>query len=224
VLITIRSASRFTHPQKLRVGMCGLAALCAALGGFTACSSPGKENIEVYGVQFSRAKIDGRGFVIGYLAGDSTIAGRACKQGWVHLHPNGVPAGFTAASDIVLSRFIIPSNTWVFQNEEGTVTQCAFPRDTGVQGQVCRGGGILGGAEGVQTAFYPDGALKQFFARKPVRIDGVPCGNSLFQAGIELHENGRLRSATLSEDYVRQGRVYHRGERIHLTPEGLPGG
>lgn len=203
--------------------MCGLALLCAALSAVTPSCAYLTKNVEVHGVKFKMAKIDEQGFVIGYLAADTTIAGRPCKKGWVHLHPNGAPAGFTAASDIVLSRFIIPSNTWVFQNEDGTVTKCAFPRDTEVQGHLCRGGGILGGSEGVQTAFYPDEALQQFFARKPVRIDGVPCGNSLFQAGIQLHENGRLRSATLSENFVRQGRVYHQGQRIQLTPEGLPG-
>ena len=169
-------------------------------------------------MSFQKAKVDQRGFVIGFLPGDTTIAGRPCKQGWVHLHPNGVPAGFTASKDIVLDRFPIPPQTWVFQNEGGIVTVCSFPRDMDIQGHICRGG--IGGSEGVQTAFYPNGALKQFFAPHPVRIDGVPCGASAFQPGIELHENGRLKSATLSEDFERDGRIHHKGERLRMTSEG----
>jgi hypothetical protein len=167
------------------------------------------------------AKIDQQGFVIGYLAADTTIAGRPCRKGWVHLYPSGNLAGFTAASDIVLSRFVIPAHTWVYQNKDGIITVCAFPSDTGVQGHVCRGSSL--GSEGVQTAFYPDGALKQFYTRKPVQIEGVQCGNGFFQRGIELYENGRLRSATLAAEFNCHGKVYRKSDRIQLTPEGLPG-
>jgi hypothetical protein len=136
-------------------------------------------------------------------------------------YPSGNVSGFTAASNIVLSRFVIPSNTWVFQNNDGIVTKCAFPSDTEVQGHVCRGSSL--GSEGVQTAFYPDGALKQFYTRKTVQIDGVQCKTGLFQPGIELYENGSLRSATLAAEFDCHGRVYRKNERLQLTPEGLPG-
>ena len=209
--------SGFTHPKKRRGRMLGLAALCAALCALTSGCAQMKKNIEVHGVKFQKAKIDELGFVIGYLDSDTTIAGRPCKKGWVHVYPNGDLSGFTAARDIVLSRFVIPSNTWVFQNRDGIVTKCAFPRDTEVQGYVCRGSSL--GSEGGQTAFYPDGALKQFYTRKPVRIDGISCKTSLFQPGIELYENGRLRSATLGAELERQGRVYRKNERIQLAPD-----
>jgi hypothetical protein len=190
------------------------AALCA--GGLltvTGCCRWQKD-VVVQGVTFQKATIDKRGFVIGWVDQDVTIHGRPCKQGWVHLHPNGALAGFTAAKEIALNRLTIPAGTWVFQDTNGTVTVCAFPHDTEVQGHLCRGGGVLGGSEGVQTAFYADGALKQFFAPHPVQIENVPCDASLFHKGIQLYEDGRLRSATLSEDFVRDGRVYHQGERL----------
>lgn len=182
----------------------------------TGCSW--KENVEVHGVKFQRAKITDNGFVVGYVDKDLTVAGRPCKAGWIQLHPNGALAGFTAAKDVALSRFRIPAGGWVMQNADGVVTICSFPRDTMVQGHLCRGGGLIGGSEGVQTSFYPDGALKQFFGPEPVRIDGVPCGADLFHRGIELYQNGHLKSATLSEDFVRDGRAYHKGERIQLPP------
>jgi len=43
---------------------------------------------------------------------------------------------------------------------------------------------------------------------------------SLFQPGIELYEDGRLHSATLTEDLLLESQYHHAGERIHLTPEG----
>jgi len=192
-------------------------AACLFLPLLTGCTA-WQENVELHGVKFQKAKVDANGFVIGYIGADTLVGGRPCRQGWVHLHPNGTPAGFTASQDIALTRFTIPAATWVSQNTEGIVTTCSFPRDVDIQGHVCRGGS--GGAEGVQTAFYPDGALKQFYAPKPTRIDGVLCGASLFQSGIELYENGKLHSATLSEDLLLDGQLHHAGERIHLTAEG----
>jgi hypothetical protein len=177
-----------------------------------------QEDIELHGVKFQKARVDAKGFVIGYIGADALVGGRPCRQGWLHLHPNGTLAGFTASQDIALARFTILAATWVFQNTDGIVTVCAFPRDIEIQGHVCRGSS--GGSEGVQTAFYPDGALKLFFAPQPTRIDGVPCGSSLFQSGIELYENGRLCRANLSEDIFLNGQLYNAGERIHLTPEG----
>jgi len=175
-------------------------------------------DIEVHGVTFEKARVDKNGFVIGRVAQDTVVAGRPCRKGWLHLHPNGVPAGFAAATDIRLPRLTIPAGTWVFQDPDGIVTVCAFPGDTEVQGHVCRGG--AGGAEGIQTAFYPDGALKQFFAPADLRIDGIPCAAGLFGPGIELYASGRLRSATLAADCELNGRAYRKGERIHLTPAG----
>ncbi len=177
-----------------------------------------QDNATLHGITFQRAKTDQRGFVIGYLAADTAIAGRPCRQGWVHLHPNGIPAGYTAAADIPLSRLTIPAGTWVFQDDKGTLTVCSFPRDMKIQNHDCRGG--IGGSEGVQTAFYPSGALKQFFAPKAVEIEGFPCRASAFQPGIELYEDGRLKSATLDKDIVRDGHVLHGGDRVRLTPQG----
>jgi hypothetical protein len=179
------------------------------------------ENVELHGVKFQRATVDSKGLVIGYMEADAVVGGRPCRKGWIHLHPNGTPAGFTASQDIALPRYTIPAGTWVIQNPDGIVTVCAFPRDVEIQGHVCRGS--ADGPTGVQTAFYPNGALKQFFAPGPVTIDGVPCRSSLFEPGIELYENGKLRRAVVARDFTLEGQVHHQGEPIQLASDGRAG-
>lgn len=173
--------------------------------------------VTIKGVAFNKVRINERGLVIGVLKEDTIIGGRPCQRGWVHLHSNGVPAGFTAAKPIDLTRFTIPAETWVLQNSNGAVTVCAFPRDTEVQGHLCRGSG---GPEGVQAAFYASGALKQYFLRRDTKIQDIPCKAGVFNQSIELHENGRLKACVLSESLERNGQTYQRGERIQFDPEG----
>ena len=179
-----------------------------------------QHDVVVQGVTFSKVRMEGD-VVIGQLKEDTVIGGRPCKRGWVHLSGNGVPVGFTAAGEIDLGRFKIPANTWVSQNKDGVVTICQFPRDTEVQGHLCCGGGWVGGGpEGIQTAFYPDGALSKFFLRHDTRIQDVSCKAGLMSEMIELHENGRLKACVLSEDLTRDGRTCHKGTRLRFDPDG----
>jgi hypothetical protein len=176
-----------------------------------------KYDVTVEGIAFSKVRTEDNGLVIGELKGDTLIGGRPCKQGWVHLLPSGVPVGFTASRDIELGRFTIPAGTWVFQDKDGVVTVCAFPRNIEVQGHLCHGSG---GPKGVQAAFYPDGALKQYFLCSDTRIQGIPCKAGIFNESVELYENGRLKACALSEDLVRDGRRYDKGSRIRLDADG----
>ncbi|HVU32794.1 MAG TPA: hypothetical protein VHE61_05130 [Opitutaceae bacterium] len=200
----------------------GLVVLSAigALGGLT-CTAHCQTwdyNVTISGVPFSRARTTAAGVVIGYIDRDLTIGGRPCRKGWIHLFSSGAPAGFTNSKAIAFERFVIPAGSWVVQDRNGAVTICAFPHNIEIQGHVCRGG--IGGSEGVQTAFYPSGALKQYFPANDVVVDGIPCRASVFRTGIELYENGRLRAATLSRACVVDGRQLEEGTRIRLAPDG----
>lgn len=190
--------------------------LCIAALLIAGCSD-WQYNVTVMGVAFRKVRMDKSGLVIGVLKEDTFIGGRPCQRGWVHLYSNGVPSAFTAAKPIDLARFTIPAESWVLQNLDGIVTVCAFPRDTQVQGHLCRGSG---GPTGVQAAFYASGALKQYFLRSDTTIQGIPCKAGVFNQSIELHENGRLGACVLSESLTRDGRTYEKGLRIQLDPEG----
>lgn len=176
-----------------------------------------QHDVTLQGVAFSKVRTVSNGRLIGQIAADTVVQGRPCAQGWLHLHPNGVPAVFVAAQEIRVPRGTIPAGTWVFQDSAGVVTICAFPQDTLVQGHLCRGSG---GPKGVQTSFYPDGALRQFFLVQPTVIDGVPCATGLIRGAVELHENGRLKSCALDGDFVRDGVKLGKGTRITLTMDG----
>ncbi|HTZ21276.1 MAG TPA: hypothetical protein VMC06_10375 [Opitutaceae bacterium] len=176
-----------------------------------------QHDVTVQGVAFSKVRVEDSGLVIGQLKEDTLIGGRPCKRGWVHLRANGVPVGFTASREIDMGRFKIPADTWVFQNQDGVVTVCAFPSDTEVQGHLCRGSG---GPKGVQAAFYADGALKQFFLRHDTRIENIPCRAGIFGESIELHANGRLKACVLSEDFVRDGHSYPKGTHLRFGADG----
>lgn len=180
-----------------------------------AADSP--RDVTLHGVIFTKVRTGADGVHVGHIDTETVIGGRACRAGSLHLHPDGTPAAFTAAQEIPLARVKIPAGTWVSQNPDGVVTTCAFPEDTLVQGHLCRG---TGGPKGVQVAFYPDGALRQFFLARPATIDGVPCGTGLVRGAVELHENGRLKSCRLGQNLERDGRKLRKGTRITLAPDG----
>ncbi len=176
-----------------------------------------QRDVTLHGVLFTKVRTDGAGLHLGQIDTETVVGGRACRPGWLHLHPDGTPAAFTAAHDIVLPRVTIPAGTWVMQDAAGTITTCSFPADTMVQGHLCRG---TGGPKGVQTAFYPDGAIRQYFSVRPATLDGVPCGTGLVRGSIELHANGRLKSCLLGDTWVHAGRKLRKGARITLTADG----
>ena len=205
------------NPSIMRTTKSNWLALLFLLTGLSTGCSDWQHNVTVSGVAFSKVRIADDGLAIGQLKADTIISGSPCKQGWVHVRANGVPAGFTASQEIDVGRFKIPVATWVFQDKEGVVTACAFPRDVEVQGHWCSGSG---GPEGIQTAFYPDGALRQYFLRRDTRIQDVPCQSGLLDESVELYPNGRLKACVLGEESVREGRTYRKGTRIHFNADG----
>lgn len=181
-------------------------------------ASPGwRHGVTLHGVAFARARTEANGLVIGWLEEDAVVRERPCHRGWLHLHPNGVPAFFNAAQAIDFGKFKVPAGTWIRQNPEGLVTSCAFPGDQEIQGHLCQG---TGGPKGVGVAFYPSGALKQYFLRRDTVIQGVPCKSGVLRQSIQLYENGKLEGCTLSAPLEREGQHFPRGARIHLDEQG----
>jgi hypothetical protein len=194
-----------------------LSVACACFLALGSCSDWSNQSITVHGIRFTKFRTDDAGFAIGWIPQDTMIASRLCRKGWVHLHPSGIPAGFTAAEPIALGDFTIPAHTWVRQTPAAVITLCAFPSDTKIQGHWVHG---TGGPKGTQTTFYPSGGLRQFYPVQDTRIDGVPCRANPFQGWVELHENGRLKSAQLAADWT-QGAVKRRaGTRIIFDADG----
>lgn len=180
-------------------------------------AATGQRDVTLHGVVFTKVRTGTDGFHIGRIDTETVVGGRACRAGWLHLHPDGTPAAFTAAHDIVLPHTTLPAGTWVTQDPAGVITVCALPRDTIVQGHLCRG---TGGPKGVQVTFHPDGSLHRFFPAGPVVIDGVPCAPGLVSGMIELHPNGRLKSCRLAADHRIGGVKHRKGTRLTLPPEG----
>lgn len=182
-----------------------------------ALSAAWQRDVTLHGVMFTKVRTADNGIHIGEIDTETVIGGRACRPGWLHLHPDGTPAAFTAAREIVLPRVTIPAGTWVMQDASGTITTCAFPADTPVQGHLCRS---TGGPKGTQVAFHADGSLRQFFPAQPTVIDGIPCATGLVRGSIELHPDGRLKSCLLARDHVIDGVKHRKGKRLTLTPAG----
>jgi hypothetical protein len=115
--------------------------LAIAIGGGASFSLFGdgfgwEKDTIIKGIPFEKAKVESNGLIVGKLRASTVIAGRPCRKGWVHVHSNGVPAGFTASEDITLARFTVAAGTWVVQDLSGVVRVCAFAKDTEVKATV----------------------------------------------------------------------------------------
>jgi hypothetical protein len=193
----------------------GAAFLAAAL--LLAGCARWQTNCQHNGIAFDRLRIEGSGSAIGELAQTTAINDRLCKRGWIHLHPNGVPAAFTTAAPVTVGRTILPLDTWVLQTLNGEVYACAAPYDIEVRGQWCRG---TSEPKGVQIAFYPSGALRSFFPAAATTIDGIPCRGGTVNGMVELYENGRMKSCLLDRDLERDGLTVRGGRRAVFDAEG----
>jgi hypothetical protein len=102
-------------------------------------------------------------------------------------------------------------------DEESGLKICFFPKNTEIQGYLCKGG--VGGTEGVMTSFYPSGRLKAFFTPSNVIIQGVSCRKGIFSS-IYLNENGNLNSCTLSADAEVNGQRISARSEITISEDG----
>lgn len=166
------------------------------------------------GVSYSKSRfeeISGQGRVlIGHLKHPVEIAGRRYK-GWLHRRDNQTIGGGLLAEATNINGLPIPAETWVAFDENGHLSACHFPANQTIQEHVCLGTG--GGIKGATVTFYPSGRLKVFFSPTDIKVNDIPCRGGLFTT-IELQESGQLRSCTISQDAVINGREYKRGAKF----------
>ena len=100
---------------------------------------------------------------------------------------------------------------------------CFLPRNTEIQGILCRGDRH----RGWETEFYRNGKLaKAWLAREQV-IQGVPCMKASFwtevfrrDAAVYFHPNGKLAKCKLARDVTLQGHKFKKGQHVRFDPEG----
>ena len=154
---------------------------------------------------------------IAQISVTSQIDGFPCAAGWVHFNQFGRLRAFFLAEESMIQGNQIPKGTWVQLDDGLNLRYCSFPEKTNIQGYVCNGG--FGGAEGVSTAFYPSGRLKEFYSPENIVIQGIPCKADALSP-IYLFEDGNLKEFTLSEAAVIKGRNMLEGQTVTLNEFG----
>lgn len=153
--------------------------------------------------------------ITGYIAEDIVIDGYACKAGMIKFFPDWTLKQFRASEMISILGIEMPADTWITFKVDGGLI-CVFPKNYFYQGFICRGGG---GSTGVETVFYPSGALEYFYSPYDIIIDDIPCiGSNLTVIG--LHENGSLKNCTLSENKIIGDREYKKREELCFSVNG----
>lgn len=173
-----------------------------------------EKDVNYNGIEFEKFSHEA---MRGALAQDTLIQGYPCKKGFLTLYDDGKLKMFRASKPFEYSDFTIPQETWCILYEDGKIKICMFPKDTLIQGYLCRGCKM--GLEGVRTRFHVNGKLNCFFTRDDVEIDSVVCKGSVFHP-IGLHDNGKLRNCTLAKDAEIAGITYHKGAKLQLDKEG----
>jgi len=185
------------------------AGLClAALGGCVA-APPGSPSFRAGSVQHHPEG----GVALGFLAEPAIIAGVPCR-GWVRLRPDGALSSFELAAAATVQGHALPAASYVWLDDAGRLQTCFLSCDTVLHGYVCRGGPFK-----MATSFHDNGALRAFFPRDEMTIDGVVCAATT-QAPVHLHDNGRLAKCRLAADVTVGGRTLRRGDTIELDADG----
>lgn len=143
----------------------------------------------------------------GKLVKPATIQNMPCRR-YVWFYPSGALEQFEAAEAVTLNGIDIPSKSFVFLREDGTLDQVWFSKDVVIDGVPCNGGWGK-----IDVEFHPNGKLKLCFLSKDALIQNIPCEASLFRPVIFDNE-GRLIRATLSQDHTIGGKTFKKGDEL----------
>ena len=149
------------------------------------------------------------------------IQGYPCAKGYAWFFTGGNLQRCTVSQEVVFAEARVPAESIIVLQPDGKPNYVFLGHDAEVAGYKCRGGGLLGPAEGPVTAFFPNGKLKVCWLASDQTVQGVPCRHASFvadtfsgDAGVYFHESGKLKSCKLSQDFGTQ----RRGQRFVQAP------
>ena len=148
-----------------------------------------------------------------------TWLGRVCSQpSSKESKPESNPTA--SASEDSLS--FLPPGTEIYKRTDGEI-HCFLPKDTLIQGILCRGGKH----HDWMTVFYANGKLALAWLPKNQVIQGVPCRKATFWtevfgggAAVRFHDNGKLAQCKLDKDAMIQGHSFKKGDHVKFDREG----
>ena len=161
------------------------------------------------------------------LARDTVASGIHCGASQripAAFYEAGGLASCPLASDTVLFGHELPAGTWVSLTPAGQPASAWLPRDTKLQGSLCRGTGHGGWA----VVFYTTGALRTCFLARDEVVQGVPCLKGSFWNEIvggvyvTFYANGRLQTCAVSRHFTLGDMSYQKRARIWLDETGHP--
>lgn len=150
------------------------------------------------------------------------IQGISCT-GLVTYFNDGKLESFILAREDTFSGQIIPAGSGVTLTKEGILNYCSLPKDTYIQGHLCKGEGPTSW----QTCFYPNGKLKLIWLGQDEVIQGIPCKEASFMAdvfgggaGVSFHENGKLKRCKLPKSVTVEGYSFKKGDHVNFGQDG----
>ena len=141
------------------------------------------------------------------------VEGYPCKN-WIGFGKDGRLSQFQLAEPREIQGLSIPENSTVFLNRNGQLASCWLSRNTEIQGLLCDGGIMK-----VTTVFHTNGTIACCFLAKSALIQNIPCEASVLDP-VYFYESGKLKSCTLSESIVVEGRKYKKGSKVSFDENG----
>ena len=153
------------------------------------------------------------------LKQDTVIQGYPCAKGYTWFYADGKLRDCTVSQETQYGEALIPRGSLIYLKPDGTLSEVNLAHDTRIHSVLCKGGGILGPAEGASAAFYPSGKLEQCWLAGDQVVQGVPCRHDDdplgilyglwvkhqdYDLGIEFYESGKLKSCGLAVDFGGQ--------------------
>ena len=116
----------------------------------------------------------------------------------------------------------LPKGTIIHKRTKHKV-YCFLPRNTEIQGILCRGDRH----RGWETVFYVNGKLAEAWLARTEEIQGVPCMKASFwtevfggDAAVYFHPNGKLAKCKLARDAIINGHAFEKGDHVRFDSEG----